>query len=137
MADGIEVDFSELDQLAADLGEVAKDAGPNINKAINVTAINIKKAWQEPLKGSAQLPRLPYAIGYDVSSAQLFGQSVIKAEIGFDKDKPQGPLGNISEFGTPTTTGRGYGLKALSDNEEDFAKGLEIATEQAERRAGL
>lgn len=137
MADGIEFDFSQLDQLTADLGEVAADVGPNIRKAVEVTSLNIKKAWQEPLKGSSTLPGLPYAISYDISTVQDVGGSVIKAEIGFDKNKSQGPLGSISEFGSPTITGRGYGLKALEANEGDFVKGLEIATERAEKDSGL
>lgn len=137
MADGIEVDFSELDRLAADLGSVPDNAGKNIRKAVEITSLRVKRAWQQPLKGSEQLPRLPYALGYDISLARVFGTTGLHSVIGFDKNQPQGALGNISEFGTPTTTGRGFGLKALADNEDDFAKGLEIAVEQAEREAGL
>lgn len=130
-------DFSEVDQLVADLGEVAENAGPNINKAVNVTSLLVKKAWQEPLKGSRTLPALPYAITYDVTTESVLGNSVIVSEIGFDKGRNQGALGNISEYGTPTITGRGYGLAALEANQKDFEKGLSIALEQAERAAGL
>lgn len=132
-----EFDFSEIDQLAADLGEVADNAGPNIRKAIEVTALRIKKDWQEPLKGSATLPGLFYALSYDVDLLQGFGASVLKAEIGFDPDRFQGRLDNISEFGTPTVTGRGFGLRALEKNQADFEKGLDIALEQAERKGNL
>lgn len=137
MADSFKVDSSELDQLAADLGQVSHNAGPNVRKAITVTSLKVKTDWQAPLKGSKTLPGLPYAITFDITTFQGFGASVIKAEIGFDKDRNQGPLGNISEYGAPTITGRGYGLKALQTNESDFQKGLEIALEQAERKAGL
>lgn len=130
-------DFSELDQLAADLGQVADKAGPKINSAINVTSLKVKRAWQEPLKGSRSLPALPYAITYDITTFQGFGSSVIKSEIGFDKSRNQGALGNVSEFGTPNTTGRGFGLKALESNQGDFLRGLDIALEQAEKEAGL
>lgn len=130
-------DFSELDQLAADLGEVPEKAGPNIAKAITVSSIKVKESWQEPLKGSATLPRLPYALSFDITNLQAFGVSVIKSEIGFDKEKPQGALGNVSEYGTPTITGRGYGIAALHANEADFVKGLSVALEQTERAAGL
>ena len=137
MADGASFDFSEIDQLAADLGTVADAAGPNIHSAIKGTSLGVKKAWQEPLKGSKTLPRLPYAISFDITVGQFFGVSVIKSEIGFDKDKPQGPLGNVSEYGTPTTTGRGFGLRALEQNQGDFERGLDIALKQAEQKGRL
>lgn len=130
-------DFSELSQLAADLGQVGDKVGPNINTAITGTSLGIKKAWQEPLRGSKTLGGLVPALSFDITTADLFGQSVIKSEIGFDKSKAQGPLGNISEYGSPTIAGRGYGLAALEANQADFVRGLEIATRDAEKEAGL
>jgi len=130
-------DFSELTQLAADLGKVGDKVGPNINSAIKGTSLGVKKAWQEPLRGSKTLGGLVPALSFDITTGQFFGVSVIKSEIGFDKDKAQGPLGNISEYGSPTIAGRGYGIAALEANQEDFVRGLEIATRDAEKEAGL
>jgi hypothetical protein len=145
MADGVYADTSEVDRLARDLGDIPDIAGPLVVKALEVTSINIKKDWQEPLKGSATLPALPYAITYDIGgNVSLLrnaigggGTNIVVSEIGFDKGRNQGPLGNVSEFGTPTITGRGYGIRALQKNEDDFERGLDIALEQAERKAGL
>jgi len=137
MADGVEYDLTELDQLSASFGAVPDHVGPNINTAITGTSMGIKKAWQAPLKGSRTLPMLPYAISFDIAVGHFFGASVIKSEIGFDKEKPQGALGNVSEYGTPTISGRGHGAAALHANEDDFQRGLEIAVELAERAAGL
>lgn len=133
----VDFDFSEIDQLAADLGKVADNAGPNVRKAMEVTSLKVKRDWQEPLKGSSTLPALPYAITYDLTVGVGVGTTVLESEIGFDKSRNQGPLGNVSEFGTPTVTGRGYGLRALEQNQADFEKGLEIALEQAERKGNL
>jgi hypothetical protein len=130
-------DFSALDQLAADLGEVAEHVGPNVRQAITGTSMGVKKAWQEPLKGSPTLPGLAWAVTFDITTFQGFGTSVIKSEIGFDKDRAQGALGNVSEFGTPTITGRGFGLKALEENQADFERGLDNALKDAEKEAGL
>jgi hypothetical protein len=130
-------DFSQLTQLGADLGDVGDKVGPNVRKAIIGTSMGVKKAWQEPLKGSSQLFGLPSAISFDIRTAQMFGVSVIESEIGFDKGKTQGALGNISEFGSPTIAGRGYGIAALEANQADFQHGLEEATKDAEREAGL
>jgi len=137
MADGVDYDFTEFDQLTASFGRVPDHVGPNVNTAITGTSMGIKKAWQTPLKGSRTLPRLPYALSFDIAVGQFFGVSVIKSEIGFDKEKPQGALGNVSEYGTPSITGRGHGAAALHANEKDFVRGLEIAVELAEKEAGL
>lgn len=130
-------DFSELDSLAADLGEVPKNAGPLINSALQHTAVEVKKSWQKRVKGAKHLPGLPAAIDYDVSTFQGFGASVLKIEVGFNKDKPQGALGNVNEFGTPLVAGRGHGMAALEDNIADFEKGLGDAARDAEKEAGL
>jgi hypothetical protein len=130
MASGF--DYSELNKLAADIGEVPDNSGPFLRSAIQFTATSVKKAWQEPLKGSSTLPGLPRAISYDIES----NGKVLEAEIGFDKGG-QGSLGGVSEFGTPTVAGRGFGLKALEANQADFEKGIEIAISDAMRKVGL
>lgn len=133
MADGIGFDFSEIDRLVADLGDISDAAGKNVIKAVEGTSLGVKKAWQEPLKGSRTLWALPFALTYDVEG----DGTTVTSEIGFDKERNQGPLGNISEYGTPTTTGRGFGLAALEKNIPDFERGLSVALEQAEKAAGL
>jgi hypothetical protein len=129
MPDGFNIDFSDIDQLAADIAEVPKKAGPKIRQAVEVTSRHIKDAWRDKLTGSEHLPGLPYAVDYDITTFQGFGASVIKSEIGFDKDRPQGALGNISEYGSINNPPRGYGLAALQENIADFEKGLGIAIE--------
>lgn len=130
-------DFAELDQLAGDLGDVPKNSGPFINSALQVSSQKIQKAWQEKLRGSVMLPQLPYALSYDVTTFQGFGVSLIKSDIGFDKHRPQGALGNVSEFGTPTTPPRAFGLASLHENEADFQHGLEMAVDDALKESGL
>ena len=137
MTDRISADASDAFRLASTFERLPYDARENIVTALKVTSIKTKKDWQEPLKGSSTLPALPYAIGFDITSVIGLKNTVIKSEVGFDKDRPQGALGNVSEFGTPTVTGRGFGIAALEKNQDDFVRGLEIAVEQAERKAGL
>jgi hypothetical protein len=126
-------DFSDVSKLAADLGRVPDNAGPFLRQAITGTSMGVKKAWQQPLKGSATLPGLVSALSFDIKSD---GKS-IESEIGFDLGRGQGPLGGISEFGSPTIAGRGYGLKALEDNQADFVKGIEAALDDALKKGGL
>jgi len=129
-------DFSEVSRLVADITEAPAGARDNIRKATEVTARKIKDSWRDKLKGSATLPALPYAVTYDVTSENS-PTAPIDGEIGFDKDRNQGPLGNISEFGTPKTAPRGFGLASLNENADDFEKGIEIAIDQALKAVGL
>jgi len=137
MADSIGFDFSEINKLAANLGDVARNAGPNVRSAVEVTALKVKRAWQDPLKGSNTLHALPAAVTYDIEVDNSAGGTAVAAEIGFDLSRAQGPLGGISEYGAPTIAGRGFGLAALEANQADFQNGLDIALRQAERSAGL
>lgn len=141
MSDGF--DFSEVLQLAADLGEVSAAAGPLINSAVQVTAGKVKKAAAASV-GSRRKSWSVAAgsIDYDLATFHGFGASVLKVEIGYNKGKRAGSLGNLIEFGAP---GAPNGLvaphhdllNALHDNEDDFQHGLEQALIDAERKAGL
>lgn len=129
MADSFEVDFSELDKLAADIAAVPDNAGPNIVKAIHVTSNKVLKGWRGRLMGSSTLPALPFALSYDLSTAAGADLSTIESEIGFDKGRKQGALGNISEYGSINNPPRGFGLASLQEQLDDFEKGLAKAIE--------
>jgi len=137
VAGAFNFDFDAIDQLVADIDQAADGTGENLRKAIEVTSINIKQAWQEPLRGSATLPVLPLAVTYDIDVAVFGLGSAIRSSIGFDKSRGQGALGNISEYGTPAIPGRGFGIRALEANQADFQRGIERAVDDALRKAGL
>lgn len=136
MADGFDIDFSDITKLAADIAEAPREVRPNLRKALEVTSRNIKDAWASKVAGSPGLEGLQGAVSYDVLSDNS-SVAPITAEIGFDKSRRQGPLGNISEFGSVHHPPRGYGLAALQENAADFEKGIDIAVEQAMKAAGL
>lgn len=125
-------DFSDLDRLAADLGDAA-DALPNVKKAVQVTAFKVKTAWRTKLGGSSTLPGLPAALSYDVEA----DSGSVDAEIGFDKSKFQGPLGVFSEYGSVHNAPRGFGLASLEENQADFVTGIEKAIDDTLRETGL
>lgn len=127
----IQFDFSEISKLAADIGRVQDDAGPKIRKAVEVTSRNIKDAWADKLRGENGVPHAPRAITYDIKATPGKTVSNIEAEIGAQRGRLQAPIVTVIEFGAPgnNLAPRGYGNGALKDNEADFIKGLEIATE--------
>lgn len=132
------MDFSELDKLAADLGEVKGKAGPLLRKAVEVTARNVKDAAKASVKGgSSKWRALPSAIDYSLSGSgsNQFG-SQLEAEVGY-RLGGGGSLGGIRELGSPSAVPHNDLANALHANEGDFETGLQKATEQAEREAGL
>jgi hypothetical protein len=85
-------DFSELHRFAADLGKVPGRVVPAVRPVVERGAFNIKKDAAARVSGLAHAPAYPYSIGYEMHG--------LAAEIGPDKDRRQGALGNILEYGT-------------------------------------
>lgn len=133
MSDGFTIDTAEVDQLAADLGQIPANAGVLVSKAVEVTARNIRDHWREGASGMRHAPAYPSSITYDMSSFTGFGVTVLQAEIGPDKDRTQGALGNLIEYGSINNPPQGQGQAALEANVDDFEKGLDMALETAER----
>lgn len=149
-----EVDNSDLSKLAMDLGRAPRAAGPFLAKAIEVTARNVKDTAKKNATGMAHAPAFPYSIGYDIGVGydQTFGQStgsviagaiasaessVLRAEIGPDKGRAQGALGNLIEYGSVNNPPQGIMHGALQANEADFAKGVDKAIDDALKVVGL
>lgn len=135
-------DFSEVDRLAADLGEVPDNIGPFLNSAVQHTGFRVKKGAAKRVAGSKSWRAAAQAIDYEVKTLQAFGTSQIQVEIGYDKDKPAGALGNLREYGAPDSPSGPLGphndlAAALHDEEHDFVIGLDKALEDAERKANL
>lgn len=138
MPDGITFDFSELNKLAADLGKVPEASGKNLRKAIEVTARNVRDTARENATGMAHAPAFPHSITYDIEgSGNRATGSNLTAEIGPDKSRPQGALGNLIEFGSGNNPPQGIMHGALQENEADFERGVNLAINDALKQAGL
>jgi hypothetical protein len=129
-------DFSEIEKLAADLGEVPKGAGAFVSKATEVSARKVKDSWRKKLTGARYLPRAAASIAYEIKGGQAIRGSTITVEIA-PRLGGQGSLVHIVEFGALSTSPRGYGRAALQENQEEFVQGLLTAVEDAQRAAGL
>lgn len=141
MPNGYTVDFSEVDQLAADLGTVAATAGSFIRSAVTVTARRVKDdADAKVREGSASWAKpLGSAIDYELKTLQAFGASVVDAEVGYNRTRygDRAKLGNLREFGAPGADGVPLAphndlQRALEANQEDFEYGLSEALKDAE-----
>lgn len=133
MADGMSADFSQLDALAADLGVAAGAVAPFARKAAEVTSRLIKDDAKGRVGGSWR--GAGRAIDYEVKDT-ADGPS---GEIGYNKGKAGGPLGNLREFGAPGAPGRPLAphhdlQNALEANQADFVRGMEKAVGDAFKR---
>ena len=135
------VDFSELDRLAADLGKASSGAGPFIRKAVEVTARNVKDDARKLVRSRRHFRQAANAIDYELTGSQMFGSTVLDAEIGYNKGTASGRLGNLIEFGAPRSNNSlppgGELHKALALNRQDFVDGLSEALDDGLKASGL
>ncbi len=117
----IQFDASDVEKLAADLDRVAREVTPEAKKIVGFGSNSIKKDWRRRWRGLSHAPALPYAISYDVKQRG----STIEGEIGPDKSKPQGALGNLIEFGSINNAPQPGGAPALQAEEPKFVKFME------------
>lgn len=119
-------DLSGISRLVFQIEDALKVADSDAAKALKVNAFNIKRDWQEPLKGSATVPGGAAAVTFDVEVGVGAGRAEIGPEL-----RGQGPIVGMLEYGTPNTGPRGYGAAALQKNVEDLERGLSKAVGDA------
>lgn len=138
---GFDFNFEELDHLQADIESAAEQVEPLLHKALGVTSGKIKRRAARAVGKRRHFRAAAQAIDYDITTFSGFGANVIQSEIGYDKEKTAGALGNLIEFGapgSPNTLSPGNELAtALHAEEADFVKGVETALDQAMKKAGL
>lgn len=121
MSDSIGVTVIGDKELLAVLNRAVSKAWPEADKVLNRAGFNIKKDWAKRWSGHPHFPALSRAVSYDLFHT-LAGNS--RVEAGPDKNRRQGALGNIIEFGTPTSAPIPGGLPALEAEAPRFEKAL-------------
>lgn len=120
-------------ELRAVLSGAPASAHRNVVKAVEFTARGIRDAAREFASGIGHAPHYPRSITYDVESritAAGHGAGV-RAEIGPDKDRTQGALGNILEYGTVNNAPYAHLGPALDRWGSDLDNGLGKAAADA------
>ncbi|MFD1309049.1 hypothetical protein [Streptomyces kaempferi] len=121
------IDVIGLTVVVDDLGTFAERLRVNAGKAVKVTSQKVRDDARNRIKGHKYLPAYPYSITYDVKVTA----EGVEGEIGPDKGRAQGPLGNIIEYGTSKNAPLPHLGPALDANAEDLVAGIEIAIRQA------
>ncbi|MFD8577149.1 hypothetical protein ACFV1H_17685 [Streptomyces virginiae] len=121
----------ELLQLATILEANAAQAAEEMAAVVTRGALNVKEGWRSNAVASSgrHARRYPYSISYDVTPIP----GGARAEIGPDKDKTQGPLGNLLEFGSVNNGGHNDGGRALLTEEPRFAAQVALMTDRLGR----
>lgn len=121
------VTVTGLDAVVTDLTQSPVRLAVNLRKAVQVTCTKVRNDARQRIKGHRYLPAYPYSITYDTKVTA----DGVEGEIGPDKSRPQGALGNIVEYGTSKNAPTPHLGPALDANAEDLMAGVEIAIRQA------
>lgn len=120
----MKITFSGTDDLHALLGDLEKTAewAPRDARAvIKKGAQQIKTDAQRRISGLAHAPAYPRSISYDTHETPGGGW----AEIGPDKDKRQGALGNLLEYGSIRNAPIPHLAPALEDERPRLQRALQ------------
>lgn len=121
--------MDDLRSLAHDIAEAPAKAQRAAVEVVERAALNVKKGWADNARASSgtHAPAYPASISYTMSlGAALRGD--VEAEVGPDKSKRQGPLGNILEFGSPHSAPHNDGGRALQTEAPMFEAALSEVT---------
>lgn len=110
-----------LDELIGDLKSARDRAVDEVRKVVSKGALNIKQDTKKRWSGLDHAPALPRAVSYDVNTAG----TTVSAEIGPDKAKRQGALGNLLEYGSVNNAPIPALGPALDAEEPRFTRSLE------------
>jgi hypothetical protein len=113
------------ESLARDMLKAAGEAGAVVKAVVKKGAQNVKTEGRNNAIASAPVhnAHAPYAITYDTK----FEGMKFKAEIGYDKDKPGGELGNLLEYGSRHNPAHRDLGRALDREQEPFGQFIAAA----------
>lgn len=116
-----DVDATEIREFEVDLGKIAGRFVKDVMRVVEKGSLNIKQDAAQRISGLAHAPHYPRSISYDVRHRV----GAIEGEIGPDKSRTQGALGNILEYGTSKNAPIPHLAPALDAEELRFVQALE------------
>lgn len=114
-------DISGLNELIHDLTEAPRKVQRGVDKVVIKGAVNIKNDWRQRAEGSRHAPLYPASITFDAE----WKRGAYEAEIGPDKDLPQGALGNLLTYGSANNPPSGDDVAVLDAEAPKFEKAME------------
>ena len=114
----VSMDVVGAHELVASLGRVSATITVATRAVVERGGFNIKKAWAENARASSGVhaPHYPASISYDMHG--------LLVEVGPDKGRTQGPLGNLLEYGSTNSPPHWDGQRAMDDEAPKFERAL-------------
>lgn len=119
----VRIDDEDVTQLARALGDAGAEISKDVEKVVARGALNIKRDASKRVTGLKHAPAYPRSISYETRRTPL----QFSAEIGPDKDRRQGALGNILEYGTVKNPPRPHMRPAADAELPRFERALQDA----------
>lgn len=121
--------WAEWGILSRDLASADTRMADNVEKALKVTSMNVKKSWQ---KKAARTGLKGYAasVDFEVKRFAAFGGAAVEAEIGPNLSRGVGvpSFGFVEDApGGVKSAPQHAGRDSLADNADDFERGISIA----------
>jgi hypothetical protein len=122
-------DMSDVRRLERHLARAIPRARRDARAVTRRGAMNIKRDWKSNARSSApkHAPLYPSSINFDFAA---YGSDIFMAIIGPDKGGPQGPLGNLLEYGSVKNPPHRDGGRALDVEEPRFEAQLALIAER-------
>jgi hypothetical protein len=117
---GIRVNTSDLQRLVVELDRTLAGTLPAARAVVQKGALNIKRDWRARWSGLRHAPAVGAAVTYDTSETAMS----VRAEIGPDKSRRQGALGNLIEYGSLKNSPIPGGAPALAAEAPRFEKAI-------------
>lgn len=115
------IETGELKRLEYDFAEAVQLAPQESRQAVQKAAQQIKTDAQRRVGGLRHAPAYPRAISYDTRETSTGPE----AEIGPDKNRRQGALGNLIEYGSVKNTPRPHMVPAAEAELPRFERAME------------
>ena len=113
--------MDDMDGLIRDLDKGADVVQTGVRPVVDKGCLNIKTATQKRWTGLSNAPALARAVTYDTHLTPTGAWG----EVGPDKDKRQGDLGNLIEYGSVNNAPRPGLAPSLAEEDPRFGKALE------------
>jgi hypothetical protein len=121
----ISFDSSDLEALARDLADAPAKLKSGMRQVVRKSASAVRDAARAVAPNPHHAGLYRASITLDVTESG----DVVEAEVGPDKDLPQGDLGNLLEFGDARGGAQPHLVPAMEAQEPQFVSAAEAAAE--------
>lgn len=114
-------DIEGLSELIRDISDAPLHAQLASRSVVQKSSENVKRNAQRLIAGLPHAPAYPASITYET---HVRGGGTVEGLVGPDKDRPQGALGNLLEYGSANNAPLTHLGPALDIEGPDFEKAM-------------